>query len=75
MDVHAKLVAAPLPTEFGGSYYSKTTRETVIVTLETDTDIVGRIYAGDFGDVGREQGLKVLKMIQEDLAPLLEGKS
>jgi len=73
-DVHAQLVAAPLPREFGGSYYSKTTRETVVVTLETSSDAVGHVYSGDFGDVGREQGLKVLEIIREDIGPELVGK-
>lgn len=70
-DLTVTPVSCPLRSEVSGSTYDKGTRETIIVTIETDGDVVGRTYSGDFGDVGTDVRDTVVDCIRNRLRPVV----
>ena len=61
---------APLKRVFRGSHYQMTHRCTIITRLRTDEGIVGECYNGDED----ETQAAVMKIIQDELAPLVRGR-
>lgn len=68
--VIVRQVSVPLAREVSGSGYTKATRDTVLVELETADGVTGRVYAGDERDA---QEL-VAGVLIEDLAPIVVGE-
>ena len=62
-------IKMPLPRTFRGSHYFMTHRCTIITRVYTDGGIVGECYNGDEFETQPE----VLKIINEEIAPLLIG--
>src|SRR5260370_34286662 len=60
----------PLRRNFGGSTYAVLKRSTVVTRLRTDDGIVGLVYNGD----NREHGSEIVRLIRDDLAPLLKDQ-
>ena len=67
--VEAVAVDIPLTRNFGGSTYAVLKRSTVVTHLRSDDGAAGLVYNGD----NREHGPEIVRLIQEDLAPLLRG--
>lgn len=67
--IEAVAVDIPLSRNFGGSTYAVLKRSTVITRLHTDEGIVSEIYNGD----NREHGLAIVRIIEDELAPLVQG--
>jgi D-galactarolactone cycloisomerase len=63
-------IEIPLTKDFGGSTYHVTKRCTVITRIRTDDGLVSEVYNGD----NRDESLAIVKIIQEDLAPVLIGQ-
>lgn len=63
-------ISIPLSRTFSGSGYHVDTRCTVITRITTDEGVVGRIYNGD----NRHHGREIVRIIHEELAPLLVGE-
>src|SRR5215207_5705100 len=68
--VEALAVEIPLKKNFGGSTYAVLKRSTVITRMRTDACLVSEVYNGD----NREHGHEIVRLIQEQLAPLLRGE-
>ena len=64
-------VRAPLPRRFQGSHYSMTTRCTIVTRVYTKGGIVGESYNGDTD----EEQARIVGIIENELAPALEGCS
>jgi D-galactarolactone cycloisomerase len=64
-------VRVPLNRRYSGSHYSMTNRCTIITRITTDDGIASEVYNGDADD--EQEAL--LRIIHEELAPLLLGKS
>lgn len=64
-------VSCPFERNLSGSIYEKGRRETVVVTIRTDSGVTGRTYSGDFGDVGSKGRRRVVSFIRETIAPFL----
>jgi D-arabinonate dehydratase len=69
--VEAIAVDIPLTRNFGGSTYAVLKRSTVITRLRTDDGLVSEVYNGD----NREHGREIVRLIQDDLAPILKGQN
>ncbi len=67
--IEAIALDIPLTRNFGGSTYAVLKRSTVVTRLRTDDGLVSEVYNGD----NREHGLEIVRLIQEELAPLLRG--
>ncbi|WP_276249083.1 mandelate racemase/muconate lactonizing enzyme family protein [Haladaptatus sp. YSMS36] len=65
--ISVRLIACPLERTVVASSFTKTRRCTVLVTIETDSGIRGRIYAGD----KRDHQEQIATYIIDDIAPLL----
>ncbi|MCE5281864.1 MAG: mandelate racemase/muconate lactonizing enzyme family protein [Deltaproteobacteria bacterium] len=63
-------IKIPLTRDFGGSTYHVPSRCTIITRIRTDVGLVSEVYNGD----NREQALDIVKIIQEELAPLIIGE-
>lgn len=63
-------VSVPLDRAVSGSGYTKATRDTLVVEIDTDAGVTGRVYAGDERDHQRS----VAAMIVDDLAPAIVGE-
>jgi D-galactarolactone cycloisomerase len=69
-DVEAVAVDIPLTRNFGGSTYAVLKRSTVVTRLRTQDGLVSCVYNGD----NREHGREIVRLIHDDLAPLLRGQ-
>ena len=69
-EVEATPVSIPLARTFGGSSYAADRRNTIVVTVRTDEDVVGRIHAGD----ERDQLEELTRILLEDLRPAVLGR-
>ena len=70
-DVDAIAIDIPLKKNFGGSTYSVLKRSTVITRLRTQEGLVSEVYNGD----NREAGPEIVRLIRDELAPLVKGES
>jgi D-galactarolactone cycloisomerase len=61
----------PLSKNFGGSTYAVLKRSTVITRLRTQSGLASEVYNGD----NREAGPEIVRLIREELAPLIKGES
>lgn len=68
--VGVSMVSVPLPRVVSGSGYTKATRNTVVVDVETTTGVTSRVYAGD----ERDEQRAVAEMIVDELAPVVVGE-
>lgn len=68
--VEAIAIDIPLSRNFGGSTYAVLKRSTVVTRLRTDDGLVSEVYNGD----NREHGPEIIRLIHDDLAPLLRGQ-
>ena len=62
-------IEIPLPKVFSGSTYNVPSRCTIITRMRTDEGLVSEVYTGD----NREQAPDIVKIIREELAPLVIG--
>jgi len=69
--VEAIAIDIPLRKNFGGSTYSVLKRCTIITRLRTDDGLVSEVYNGD----NREQGSEIVRLIHDELFPLVKGMS
>ena len=69
--IDAIAVDIPLTQNFGGATYSVLKRSTVITRLRTEDGLVSEVYNGD----NREQGPQIVRLIRNELAPLVRGMS
>src|SRR5262245_15001515 len=61
----------PLKKNFGGATYSVLKRWTVITRLRTEDGLTSEVYNGD----NREHGPEIVRLIKEELAPMVLGLS
>jgi D-galactarolactone cycloisomerase len=61
----------PLTKNFGGSTYSVLKRSTVITRLRTKDGLASEVFNGD----NREHGGEIVRIIQDELFPLVKGMS
>ncbi|MBV8824823.1 MAG: mandelate racemase/muconate lactonizing enzyme family protein, partial [Hyphomicrobiales bacterium] len=69
-NIEAIAIDIPLKKNFGGSTYSVLKRSTVITRLRTDDGVQSEVYNGD----NREHGREIVRIIREELAPLIIGE-
>ena len=69
--IDAVAIDIPLDRNFGGSTYGVLKRCTVITRLRTRGGLVSEVYNGD----NREAGHRIVRLIRDELAPLIEGES
>lgn len=69
--IEAIAVDIPLTKNFGGATYSVLKRSTVITRLRTEGGLVSEVYNGD----NREHGAGIVRIIRDELAPLVKGMS
>ncbi|MBI4207890.1 MAG: mandelate racemase/muconate lactonizing enzyme family protein [Betaproteobacteria bacterium] len=69
--IEAIAIEIPLKKNFGGSTYAVLKRCTVITRARTDDGLVSEVYNGD----NREHGREIVRLIQDELAPLIKGMS
>jgi len=69
--IDALAIDIPLAKNFGGSTYAVLKRSTVITRLRTQDGLVSEVYNGD----NREAGHRIVRLIRDELAPLIEGES
>jgi D-arabinonate dehydratase len=69
--IEAIAIDIPLTRNFGGSTYAVLKRSTVITRLRTQEGLVSEVYNGD----NREAGPEIVRLIRDELAPLVEGES
>ena len=69
--IEAIAIDIPLSQNFGGATYSVLKRSTIVTRLRTQGGLVSEVYNGD----NREQGVEIVRIIQEELAPLVAGMS
>jgi D-galactarolactone cycloisomerase len=63
-------IEIPLTKDFGGSTYHVPSRCTIITRIRTNEGLVSEVYNGD----NREQALEIVKIIHQELAPLVIGE-
>ncbi|MEN0076907.1 MAG: mandelate racemase/muconate lactonizing enzyme family protein [Paracraurococcus sp.] len=68
--VEAIAIEIPLPRRFAGSVYAMTTRCAVITRIRIAGGLASEVYNGD----NREHGAEIVRIITEELAPLLLGE-
>jgi len=68
--VHVSTVSIPLDRIVSGSNYTKESRSTAIVTVETNDGTVGRVYSGD----ERDEQDTLASYIVDELAPIIAGQ-
>lgn len=73
-DISVTPVSCTFERQVKGSQFEKERRETIILTVETDEDVRGRVYSGDFGDVGTERRRTITRLIEDELAPIAIGR-
>jgi D-galactarolactone cycloisomerase len=69
--IDAVALDIPLKKDFGGSTYHVLKRSTVITRMRTDDGLVSEVYNGD----NRAHGAEIVRIIHEELAPRVRGKS
>ncbi len=69
--IEAIAIEIPLKKNFGGSTYSVLKRCTVITRIHSDEGLVSEVYNGD----NRERGREIVRLIEDELAPLIKGMS
>jgi len=69
--IEAIAIEIPLKKNFGGSTYAVLKRCTVVTRMRTADGLVSEVYNGD----NREHGREIVRLIEEDLAPLVKGAS
>ena len=69
--VEAIAIDIPLTQNFGGSTYSVLKRSTVITRLRTRDGLASEVFNGD----NREHGLEIVRIIRDELLPLVKGMS
>src|SRR5262249_4491578 len=69
--VEAIALDIPLTKDFGGSTYHVLKRSTVITRLRTRDGLVSEVYNGD----NRSHGGEIVRIIHDELAPRVRGKS
>jgi D-arabinonate dehydratase len=69
--VEAIAIEIPLKKNFGGSTYAVLKRCTVVTRMRTDEGLVSEVYNGD----NREHGREIVRLIEDELAPLVKGTS
>src|SRR5215510_895846 len=69
--VEAIALDIPLTKDFGGSTYHVHKRSTVITRLRTRDGLVSEVYNGD----NRSHGGEIVRIIHDELAPRVRGKS
>jgi len=69
--IDAVAIDIPLGRNFGGSTYAVLKRSTVVTRLRTHGGLVSEVYNGD----NREAGPRIVRLIRDELAPLIEGES
>ena len=69
--IEAIAIEIPLKKNFGGSTYSVLKRCTVITRMRTDEGLLSEVYNGD----NREHGREIVRLIEDELAPLIKGMS
>jgi len=69
--IEAVAIDIPLRRNFGGSTYAVLKRCTVVTRMRTEGGLVSEVYNGD----NREQGLEIVRLIHEELAPRVRGLS
>jgi D-arabinonate dehydratase len=69
--IEAIAIDIPLKKNFGGSTYAVLKRSTVVTRLRTEGGLVSEVYNGD----NREHGLAIVRIIEDELAPLVKGLS
>ncbi len=70
-DIEAIAIDIPLKKNFGGSTYAVLKRSTVVTRLRTEGGLMSVIYNGD----NREHGLAIVRIIEDELAPVVKGLS
>lgn len=68
--IEAIAIEIPLSRNFGGSTYDVLKRATIVTRLRTAEGVEGLVYNGD----NRDQGLELVKIIEEELAPIAIGR-
>jgi D-arabinonate dehydratase len=68
--IEAVAIEIPLPRRFAGSVYAMTTRCAVVTRLRTADGLTAEVYNGD----NREHGGALVRIITQELAPLLLGQ-
>ena len=68
--VEAIAIEIPLTKNFGGSTYHVLKRSTIVTRIRTESGLVSEVYNGD----NRQDGLEIVRIIHEELAPLLIGQ-
>jgi D-galactarolactone cycloisomerase len=68
--IEAIAIEIPLTKDFGGSTYQVLKRVTVVTRIRTSDGLVSEVYNGD----NRDESLEIVKIIHEELAPLLIGE-
>ncbi len=64
-------VEIPLKRNFGGSTYAVLKRCAVVTRLSTSDGLTSEVYNGD----NREHGAEIVRLIRDDLFPLVKGMS
>ncbi|MEX2451314.1 MAG: mandelate racemase/muconate lactonizing enzyme family protein [Rhodospirillales bacterium] len=67
--VEAIAIEVPLPKPFAGSTYTVPTRNTIVTRIHTDGGLVSEVFNGD----NRKSGPEVVRIIHEQIAPLIVG--
>jgi D-galactarolactone cycloisomerase len=68
--IEATAIEIPLPRQFSGSVYAMTTRCAIVTRLRTMDGLEALVYNGD----NREHGAALVRLITEELAPLVLGQ-
>lgn len=69
--IEAIAVEIPLTKNFGGSTYNVLKRCTIVTRMRTDEGLTSEVYNGD----NREHGAEIVRLIQNELFPLVSGMS
>lgn len=67
-------IEAEMDRPVSGSTYTKERRASIVVTVETDGDVRGRVYSGFLMDVDVEHGRRLMSVIEDDLSQLVVGE-
>jgi len=68
--ITASAIEIPLPRQFAGSVYAMTTRCAIVTRMRTSDGLEAEVYNGD----NREHGAALVKIIVEEIAPLVLGE-
>src|SRR3712207_251179 len=68
--IEAAAIEIPLPRQFAGSVYAMTTRCAIVTRIRTADGLEAEVYNGD----NREHGAALVRIITEEVAPLVLGE-